>query len=183
MTNKKVSSKTGAIAETVLSLRIGDEIEEVREPSKFAEKVLWEVWVRDGHAERKKLATRFVEEGSKGGEQVFETFQQLMLVLQDRHQLLLNRLNDAEGRRADEIADAAHSRLTNLITLTLGGFGFCFSLVVFGVLIFSDKQNPMNVWGAVFMLACVIASSCLFVYGKFVAPKIPFPKSLNFKDS
>ncbi len=175
------SSKEREVQKLVEGTGIGDTVEEIYGPIKVADSLVWELWVYDADDQ---LATRFVEEFPDGEKTVYDTFQQLAVRLDSQHAEIIKRLQDAEWTKTKEMAEiqsttvateakAASERLTSLITLIVASGGFAIGLLTMAYLVVNG--GPYFVWIAAFVLGSVVASACVYFYGKFLAIKPPVP--------
>lgn len=175
------TSKESEITLLVEGNGIGDDVEEIYGPIKFADTLIWELWVNDNDG---SYATRFVQEVPNGPPIIHDTFQQLAVRLDREHDEIVKRLGEAEWTRAKEMAasqtntaaqeaKAANERITNLVTLVVAAGGFAVGLLAMVYLVVYG--GPVFVWVAAFVLGSVVASTCVYFYGKYVAMKVPNP--------
>jgi hypothetical protein len=199
---KPAGSKELAISKCVEDLGIADEVIEIYGPTELADSVVWEVWVSDKDDE---LATRFVEECSDGKNNVFDTFQQLAVRLNHQHKATLkaaentewkrqrelaeiqshnafqaaetsNRLIEIQARNAMQAAEISSRRIEQIVKLGMTAFGFVVSM---GLVLYLIFTGGFIAYAAAAVLFSLIASACVWMYGKFERFTIPNPFSAS----
>jgi hypothetical protein len=154
--------------------RPSEAFEAIFGPMQIAGSIIWGYWVKfEG-----EFHTRFVEEPVGGPPKIYDTFQALSLKLNDRHLELMDRIRTVEQAKGAEqarlqseltlkAADSATKRFSAMVRDVSTAGAFAVSLAIFSFMILTGS----NVWPAVFMFACVLASGCAFFFGKFITVK------------
>ena len=200
-TAKPAGSKELAISKCVEDLGIDDEVLEIYGPTELADSVVWEVWVSDKGDE---LATRFVEECVDGKNNVFDTFQQLAVRLNVQHRATLEKAHKAEwdrqrqladiqsknalqsseitsrlielqARNAVQAAEISSRRIEQIVKLGMIAFGFATAMGIAVYLVLTGTSYIA--FGAAGVIFSLIASACVWMYGRFELFRIPNPFS------
>lgn len=177
---KPANSRAEAIINLVEGRGIGDEYLEIHGPSKIAELVVWQVWVKNKYD---GTDIRLVEEVAGAEPLVYDSFQEIAIRLDSLHEDLRKRAQADEWTRTKEMielqaksaaqeAKAAADRLRSLITLAVASGGFV--IAILAIVYLAVYGGSAAAWASAFVLCSVVASACIYFYGKFEKIKLPF---------
>lgn len=177
---RPTTSKELLIKKLVEDVGIGDEVFEIYGPIRIAGSIAWELWVYDHEGQ---IATRFVEEIPGESSRVYDTFQQLAVEIDIRHEQVLEKAFAEEWNQKKELiqlqthsgvvaSKASNERYAALVPLALASVGFVSAIAVFAILALRGGDDGQ--YAAMFMFGTIVASACTFIFGKTI-----FPKSLR----
>lgn len=177
----------------------GDVIYDSYGPNQLAQSVVWEIWVKENGRE---FATRFLEEFEDGTYRTYGSFQTLAVKLNKQHVATLeqikadewvrqkelaevqskntlqsaeisNRMIEMQAKNAAQAAEISNRRIEHLVKLGIGAFCMISALGIAAYLV-TTGANIIAV-GAAGIVFSILASGCIWLFGKFEAFKMPTP--------